>query len=95
MGFDDRPSVFLEVDYSYLFERWREAAQGRPIIEVIEPEASRGSRFAQCALGELFLFGRDTPKDISRAIYWLKRSAAQREERAEYLLEIIEESRKF
>lgn len=91
MGFDDRPSVFLEVDYTYFFERWQEAAQGRPLIEVIEAEARRGSRFAQCALGELLLFGRGTPKDIPWAIHWLKRAAAQREERAQELLDMIVE----
>lgn len=91
MGFGDRPSVFLEVDYTYFFERWGEAAQGRPLIEVIEPEARRGGRFAQCALGEILLFGRDTPKDIPRAIHWLKRAAAQRDERAQELLDSIGE----
>lgn len=62
MGAEARPEILLEVDYSYLFEMWRQAADGKPVIEVIAAEAKRGGRFAQCALGEMLLYGRDTQK---------------------------------
>jgi TPR repeat protein len=48
-----------------------------PISDIIREQAEAGDAEAQYQLGEMFYRGRDVPKDMSAAIKWFRKAAAQ------------------
>ena len=58
-------------------------------IRWLTASADQGNQFAQYALGKLYFYDGDVPRDKEKSLYWLRLSAAQGNIYAQYLIDNI------
>ena len=62
-----------------------------PSSRRVTASAEQGNRYAQYALGKLYLMGKEVPRDPEAAVRWFTLSAAQGNEYAQYFLDHMDE----
>ena len=76
--------IILECDKSI------KKANCRSRTEYIVRSANQDNPYAEYALGKLYLYGKDVPKDIEKALYYLNRSTEHENLYAKQLLDKYE-----
>ncbi len=61
----------------------------REVLIVCRPLAEQGVSHAQNVLGDIYMYGEDTPQDFDEAAKWFRLAAEQRHRRAQFMLGVL------